>query len=449
MLILSAIFVNGCSFVEDTLGVVTGAAEGIVETEPYSPPYPQPPEVFCSYFHYFKTDDFAQWWFPGRDPNTIIGPEPWRRQIWMGNSDDYPYIGVYDNVSDGEIMRWHIRLAKAAGIKAFLLYTYDWQEQYQETNLLFDVAAQEGFKIGLVEHHISILGAGPRSILDGRPQPILPSTYIGHGQIMKYYSEKFGFPSSEKTRYIRPLPRSLREVPIDALDQTVERISGMLNEWKSHPACLRIDGKPAIVIPHIDMDLTPAQFKTLIDRVKSGVGEDVYVIAIVPHVYMYSHLELVPKSKLSVEWAKTGVNAFTNWTPNGMATSSQNMRQKTAKFNVSDSLRWRKDPMIPIIPGFYDDAWRPGDDPAPTAPRHNGQVWSDQIDAALAAKPRFIYIQAWNEWHEGSQIEPSTHYSDPYLYLKILAQKLNKLWQTPPLPPQSSVDPLRLPYLSY
>ena len=352
-------------------------------------------------------------------------------------------------MEDKEIMRWHIRLAKASGITAFFLAINNWEDELPQTDRLLEVAAEENFKIGFMEAH-SFLGAVPRTIFDGRRQPVPPRKYVGYDQIMEQYSKTSPILlSSGQTRYIRPESRSLRDVPKDALEQAINRIAEMLRQKKSHPAYLRIDGKPLIVIPYMDMNLTPAEFKTFTDGIRSHVEEEIYIVAIVPFIYWYFNPELVLGSGISREWANSGADAFTHWTPNGMITAPQRTRLKVTRFNVKDSLRWNKDPIIPIMPGFDDDAWQPGDHPAPASPRNNGQAWSDQLDAAITAKARFIYIQAWNEWHEGAQIEPSTHYSDPYLYLKILAQKLNKPWQTPPLPPQSSVDPLRMPYLPY
>ena len=457
--IMLFIFLSGCSLLQDIIisSIPAGTKSGEKkdtkkDQEPVQAPSPSKQiEVLCSYAHYFRArnNDFSQWWYPGKDPNNNLGPEPWRRDLWIGRVGDYPYIGPYDNVEDKETMRWHIRLAKASGITAFILAINNWEEERPQTNRLLEVANEENFKIGFMESH-SFLGARSLKRLDGDPQPIISPKYVGYDRITEQYSQKTGVPlPSEKTRYIRPKSRGLRAVPPDALDRASERISNMLNLWKSQPAYLRIDGKPIIVIPYMDTELTPADFKTLVGKIKANVKEDLYVVAIVPFVYWYFYPPAVPNSGITQEWAGSEANTFTNWTPNGMITATQKTRLKATQFNAKDSLKWKKDSMIPVMPAFNDDAWRPGEEPAPTTPNDNGQAWRDQLEAAITAKPRFIFIQAWNEWHEGSQIEPSTYYSDPYLYLQILAQKLNKPWQPPALPPQSSVDPLRLPYLSY
>ncbi len=451
--IISSVFIlalSGCSFLADLLDEVLPSQSDQEEADVPVSPY-RIPEVWCTYFHYFKAgpDSYDQWWIHGKDPRQTLGPEAWRRDVWIGRKGDYPYIGIYNNISDGEIMRWHIRLAKAAGIKAFLLYVNDWQRERAQTDLLLQIAFEEHFKIGFVEHH-SFLGARSIRFLDGRPQPMLPRKYEGYMQIMKTYTEELSIsPSTEYSRYLYPEPRSLRDVPVDALNRAAERISGMLQQWKSHPAYLRVDGKPVIVIPYMVEELTPGEFKQLVDMITAEVREQLYVVAIVANVYWYFYPEAVTKTGLTPEWSNSGADAFTHWTPNGMVTASQSVRLKATQFHVKDSLKWKKDPIIPIMPGFNDDAWRPGDVPAPTSPRLNGRAWNAQLESILRAKPRFVFAQGWNEWHEGAQIEPSTKYSDPYLYLKILARKLRKSWRTPALPPKSSVDPLRLPYLPY
>ena len=407
-------------------------------------------QVLCSYFHYFKAGpkSFNQWALQGKNPRDVLGPEKWRRNIWVGRSGDYPYIGIYNNISDAEIMRWHIRLAKASGIEAFLLYIINWKEQRSQTQLMLDVAQQEDFKIAFIEHH-SLLGAREIPVLDGRPQPIMPQKYEGYSEIMAAHSRRLGLEVPDTTRYTRAGLQRSRAVPANALKQAQERVSSMLKHWISHPAYFRVDDKPVVVLPYMVEELTADNFKQLVETITAKVGQDLYVVGIVPDVYWYFAPEAVLSTGLTKEWADTGTSAFTHWTPNGMITASSRTRRKVIRYNIKDSTRWRKDAIIPVMPGFDDDVWRPGNNPAPTAHRHGGKAWGDQLETALAENPRFLFIQGWNEWHEGAQIEPSTGYSDPYLYLQILAQKLDRPWHTPELPGKNSVDSLRRPYLPY
>ncbi|MBW8881656.1 MAG: hypothetical protein JF615_09605 [Asticcacaulis sp.] len=60
-----------------------------------------------------------------------------------------------------------------------------------------------------------------------------------------------------------------------------------------------------------------------------------------------------------------------------------------------------------ITPG-YDDHLVPGrPPPRPVVNRDGGRLFRDLWRAAIAANPDWILIVSFNEWHEGSEIEPS------------------------------------------
>ena len=59
-----------------------------------------------------------------------------------------------------------------------------------------------------------------------------------------------------------------------------------------------------------------------------------------------------------------------------------------------------------IIPG-YDDNKLDREAPRPTTDRHSGETYKVLWEEAIAASPSWILITSWNEWHEGSEIEPS------------------------------------------
>jgi hypothetical protein len=49
--------------------------------------------------------------------------------------------------------------------------------------------------------------------------------------------------------------------------------------------------------------------------------------------------------------------------------------------------------------------------------RENGAYYQRTVDAVLPTQPDFILVHSFNEWIEGSMIEPSTSYGDLYLEL--------------------------------
>jgi glycoprotein endo-alpha-1,2-mannosidase len=64
---------------------------------------------------------------------------------------------------------------------------------------------------------------------------------------------------------------------------------------------------------------------------------------------------------------------------------------------------------VTIIPG-YDDRSTGRPPPRPVTNRWGGEVYRALWQAAIAARPDWVLITSWNEWHEGSEIEPSVEY---------------------------------------
>ena len=69
-----------------------------------------------------------------------------------------------------------------------------------------------------------------------------------------------------------------------------------------------------------------------------------------------------------------------------------------------------------VGPGY--DARRAGSDPR-VKPRRHGATYDAMWRAALAAKADRVTITSFNEWHEGTQIEPAdaTRHHGAYRYL--------------------------------
>ena len=63
--------------------------------------------------------------------------------------------------------------------------------------------------------------------------------------------------------------------------------------------------------------------------------------------------------------------------------------------------------------------------------RDNGNFYRSTWDAAIASRPDWIFVTAWNEYQENTQIEPSTFYGDEYL---VLTREYVKTWKLQPCP---------------
>ncbi|NGO74586.1 carbohydrate-binding protein [Streptomyces sp. YC504] len=63
-----------------------------------------------------------------------------------------------------------------------------------------------------------------------------------------------------------------------------------------------------------------------------------------------------------------------------------------------------------VAPGYLDDRAVPGNT-TPTVDRANGAAydkqWSNALDPAIGGSPSWVSVTSFNEWHEGSSIEPA------------------------------------------
>jgi hypothetical protein len=67
-----------------------------------------------------------------------------------------------------------------------------------------------------------------------------------------------------------------------------------------------------------------------------------------------------------------------------------------------------------VFPG-HDDTRAPNHPHPYTIARKQGATYRESWDAALATKPDWITISSFNEWFEGTTIEPGVHYGNLYL----------------------------------
>src|SRR6266567_8710154 len=107
---------------------------------------------------------------------------------------------------------------------------------------------------------------------------------------------------------------------------------------------------------------------------------------------------------------------------NTMTAVDQGFRRKVDAYNSANgtSKIWAAG----VIPG-YDDTRVPGRKGTYSIARKNGAIYSTEWQAAMASNPEWITITSFNEWFEGSMIEPSATYGALYLNL---TQQYTKQW---------------------
>lgn len=74
-----------------------------------------------------------------------------------------------------------------------------------------------------------------------------------------------------------------------------------------------------------------------------------------------------------------------------------------------------------VVPGYDDTIIR---DPGRIVDRANGTYYRDFWETIMLSKPDWVLVTSWNEWHEGSEIEPSLEFGDLYLNLTLTYYEL-------------------------
>jgi hypothetical protein len=293
-------------------------------------------------------------------------------------SVNWPLAGLYDS-DDREIVRWHIRLAKAAGIDAFLVDWWgpgDWQRVPRLTEFSFEdvvlpIAAEEGFKVALMD----------------------------------------------ETAQFR-----------QNWDEVKEWAVTYLNRYKDHPGYLRIDGQPVYYLYQVPFapSLTPEKFTDLRAHVEERVGPVYWIVdAIANGVGDFR----IPEAWRPVE----GIDAFSFYGTFSIFREYR-YRDLASRYRkvVGEAHAAGKKMVLPVHPG-HDNA-QEGNPNHFEMPRRDGATLRDYLRAATNARADFVMVTSFNEWPETTVVEPSSSWDDPYQYLKILAEWKGKKFETPEEP---------------
>ncbi len=176
----------------------------------------------------------------------------------------------------------------------------------------------------------------------------------------------------------------------------------LLDRYGKSPAWLKVDGKPVLFV----YSRAVGQFKLngwaqVISNVDQRIRGGAVFIG----------------DQISPEAARV-FNGIHDYNPTG----------RIAGKSVDDIRAWARktDPQwvaiagpgriscLTVIPGF-DDSTQGRPLPRPITDRHDGQTYKALWEEAIAANPDWILITSWNEWHEGSEIEPSVENGDQAL----------------------------------
>ena len=175
-------------------------------------------------------------------------------------------------------------------------------------------------------------------------------------------------------------------------------LSHALNVHAASPAFLRVDGKPVIFFwrPQIWSVETWRAIRDQVDPNRTSIwiaeGVDMAYQAVFDGHHLYSNTWNPPTDL--------------NWTNQKFAGWVANARSAHGAYKY-----W----VATVMPGYNDI--RTGRSNGFAQDRQGGAYYEGSWQAAMANNPDWIVITSFNEWPEGSQIEPSAAYGNQYLDL--------------------------------
>lgn len=288
---------------------------------------------------------------------TSTGPSG-QRFHWNEGHAHMPALGHYDSM-DERVIGAHISMAKAAGIDGFIVSWW-----------------------------------GPGTFEDRALPTILRVAEDLNFQITIYY---------ESYRFENDM----------TIGEMADELSYVVQTYSNSSAFLKANGMPVIFIYAVPAyDRSPSFWTGVVSLLEGRVG----------FTYMVGDFG---DSKYAV--AFDGCHAYSILDPAqallAYRTLSYNMKlglegitwdQAIALIQQGGSLLLKERFVAFTVQPGYDDTGVGG---TVNVDRKNGQTYNEYWQGVLSSDPDGVLITSWNEWHEGSEIEPSIEYGFTYLNL--------------------------------
>jgi uncharacterized protein YraI len=195
----------------------------------------------------------------------------------------------------------------------------------------------------------------------------------------------------------------------------INGLETLLTTHVQHPAYLRYQGKPVIFFwrqQRFSIDEW-VNIRNQVDPHRNTIwiaeGVDISYQAIFDGHHLYS-----------IAWAGSPADQLATWGNRVRAYEAENGVERL----------W----IATAMPGYNDTNLPRANTFA--IPRRNGDFYRETWQGAVASQPDMVIITSFNEWPEGTHIEPSLNYGNFYL---DLTRELVASWRGQPLPPPAVI----------
>jgi hypothetical protein len=206
----------------------------------------------------------------------------------------------------------------------------------------------------------------------------------------------------------------------------VEHFEYLADTYFRSPSYFRVAGKPVVIVYAMGYMTNAGQYFKLLRQRLAKRSIEPYLIA---DVVYWDSLEKNDWGLLKEHFQ--AITAYNMWT------RSNFLNAVHAQFRVADSTaRQNGLRLIPNVMPGYDDTRLRGR-ARDIFDRQGGQFYRDYWRLAsdfIDSRQPFLFLTSFNEWHEGSEVEPSAEYGDDYLkFTREQTARLRKeLGQTMP-----------------
>ena len=188
----------------------------------------------------------------------------------------------------------------------------------------------------------------------------------------------------------------------EQITRAVSDLVYVLKKYGPRKAFLKVDGKPVIFIYGRVMDEVPlTSWPAILTEARAQAGD----FLLIADGYKESFARMfdgVHTYNNCAEVAGKPSEALHTWSRQHYSSAVQ-LARKQGRIRC-----------VTVIPGYDDTKIRK---PGLNAMRQDGQTYRVLWEEALRAQPDWVLITSFNEWHEGSEIEPSWEDGDKYLKL--------------------------------
>lgn len=317
--------------------------------------------------------------------------EPWRLD-WDRNG--YPLVGIYDS-RNVEVIRWQARCMKAPGITA--------------AAVMLHTATADGLS------YIQEPGGTITALLDA----------VAAEGFSVFFMDDVAFMNGKA-----------RDPEVMA-----KRVARFLTEYGNHPAFHHIDGKPVFYYQTFGYEVGEAQTTKMMTDVEKAVGPvhwmifgDVHRALKIPQV-----ASIVCGASLYLQDPKTRI---WGWNHAGQDPKTINPIAHAAGKRVTDLSHVK-----------YENTCQPDRTPGVGAYGLRTGRMQQVVQNSLAAKADFIMLSSWNDYEEGTFLEPAWDFDgftgDPYTYCRALAALRGIDFVVPKPPAKSAVLPTIWEKLGY